>query len=313
MRHRGHPARRSGARGRRADAAPHGARHPPPRPRRLRHRVRRRRGPRLDAPRDLRHPVRLAAHAGRPPRHGDGLQRRGLQPLRAARRSSRPRASASARRATPRSCCACSTATARRRSTAATASGRIAHLDRPSRTLTLMRDRFGVRPLHYALLPDGGIVFSSEVKGILASGPRRGRARPRGHRRGLHVLGRAPAALRVQGHPPAAARPPARVARRRDRRGAPVVGAALRRRRARARARGARRAAARLGAAAPARRRAGRLLPLGRPRLEPDDRARRRADRPPAAHVLARLPRPALRRVRASSARSPRSSARSTT
>jgi len=46
----------------------------------------------------------------------------------------------------------------------------IAHLDRPTRTLTLMRDRFGVRPLHYALLPDGGLVFSSEVKGILASG-----------------------------------------------------------------------------------------------------------------------------------------------
>jgi asparagine synthase (glutamine-hydrolysing) len=46
----------------------------------------------------------------------------------------------------------------------------IAHLDRPSRTLTLIRDRFGVRPLHYASLPDGGIVFSSEVKGILASG-----------------------------------------------------------------------------------------------------------------------------------------------
>ena len=46
----------------------------------------------------------------------------------------------------------------------------IAHLDRPTRTLTLMRDRFGVRPLHYALLPDGGIVFGSEVKAILASG-----------------------------------------------------------------------------------------------------------------------------------------------
>ena len=46
----------------------------------------------------------------------------------------------------------------------------IAHLDRPTRTLTLMRDRFGVRPLHYALLPGGGIVFASEVKGILASG-----------------------------------------------------------------------------------------------------------------------------------------------
>jgi asparagine synthase (glutamine-hydrolysing) len=46
----------------------------------------------------------------------------------------------------------------------------IAHLERPTRTLTLMRDRFGVRPLHYAQLPDGGIVFSSEIKGILASG-----------------------------------------------------------------------------------------------------------------------------------------------
>ena len=44
----------------------------------------------------------------------------------------------------------------------------------------------------------------------------------------------APAALRVQGHPPAASRPPARVARRRDRRGARLVGAALRGRRARA-------------------------------------------------------------------------------
>ena len=73
--------------------------------------------------------------------------------------------------------------------------------------------------------------------------------------------------------------------------------AALRDRRARARARGARRAAARLRAAAPARRRPRRLLPLGRPRLEPHDRARRRADRASAAHVLARVPRPAVRRV----------------
>ena len=46
----------------------------------------------------------------------------------------------------------------------------IAHLERGSRTLTLVRDRFGVRPLHYALLPDGGIVFGSEVKAIFASG-----------------------------------------------------------------------------------------------------------------------------------------------
>ena len=228
VRHRGHPARRSGARGRRADAAAHGARHPPPRPGRLRHRVRRRRRARLDAPGDLRHPVRLAADAGRAPRHGDGLQRRGLQPLRAAPGARGRRASASARRATPRSCCACSTARARRRSTAATASGRIAHLDRPSRTLTLMRDRFGVRPLHYAQLAGRRHRLLERGQGHPRLRPRRGRAGPRGHRRGLHVLGRAPAALRLQGHPPAAARPPAGVARRRDRRGAPVVAAALR-------------------------------------------------------------------------------------
>ena len=72
--------------------------------------------------------------------------------------------------ATPRSCCACSTATAREALHRCNGQWGIAHLDRPSRTLTLMRDRFGVRPLHYATLPDGGIVFSSEVKGILASG-----------------------------------------------------------------------------------------------------------------------------------------------
>jgi asparagine synthase (glutamine-hydrolysing) len=38
------------------------------------------------------------------------------------------------------------------------------------RRLTLVRDRFGVRPLHYSLLDDGTIVFGSEVKAIFASG-----------------------------------------------------------------------------------------------------------------------------------------------
>ena len=38
------------------------------------------------------------------------------------------------------------------------------------RRLTLVRDRFGVRPLHYALKPDGSIVFASEAKGLFASG-----------------------------------------------------------------------------------------------------------------------------------------------
>ncbi|MDQ2940381.1 MAG: asparagine synthase (glutamine-hydrolyzing) [Actinomycetota bacterium] len=38
------------------------------------------------------------------------------------------------------------------------------------RRLTLIRDRFGVRPLHYALKDDGTLVFASEAKAIFASG-----------------------------------------------------------------------------------------------------------------------------------------------
>ena len=38
------------------------------------------------------------------------------------------------------------------------------------RRLTLARDRFGVRPLHYALLGDGTLVFGSEAKALFASG-----------------------------------------------------------------------------------------------------------------------------------------------
>jgi asparagine synthase (glutamine-hydrolysing) len=39
-----------------------------------------------------------------------------------------------------------------------------------ARRLTLARDRFGVRPLHYASLPDGGLAFASEAKALFASG-----------------------------------------------------------------------------------------------------------------------------------------------
>lgn len=39
-----------------------------------------------------------------------------------------------------------------------------------SRRLTLARDRFGVRPLHWASLPDGGLAFGSECKALFASG-----------------------------------------------------------------------------------------------------------------------------------------------
>jgi asparagine synthase (glutamine-hydrolysing) len=39
-----------------------------------------------------------------------------------------------------------------------------------TRRLVLVRDRFGVRPLHYALLDDGTLVFGSEAKALFASG-----------------------------------------------------------------------------------------------------------------------------------------------
>jgi asparagine synthase (glutamine-hydrolysing) len=39
-----------------------------------------------------------------------------------------------------------------------------------ARRLTLARDRFGVRPLHYSVLADGSLVFGSEAKALFASG-----------------------------------------------------------------------------------------------------------------------------------------------
>lgn len=46
----------------------------------------------------------------------------------------------------------------------------IAWWEPTERRLTLIRDRFGVRPLYFATLADGSLVFGSEVKAILASG-----------------------------------------------------------------------------------------------------------------------------------------------
>ena len=40
--------------------------------------------------------------------------------------------------------------------------------DAEANTLTLVRDRLGVKPLHYVELSDGGVAFASELKGLLA-------------------------------------------------------------------------------------------------------------------------------------------------
>jgi len=42
--------------------------------------------------------------------------------------------------------------------------------DSPSRQLVLARDRAGIKPLYYAELADGGIVFASELSAVLAHG-----------------------------------------------------------------------------------------------------------------------------------------------
>jgi asparagine synthase (glutamine-hydrolysing) len=42
--------------------------------------------------------------------------------------------------------------------------------DQNRQTLFLARDRLGVKPLHYALLPDGMLLFGSELKSLLAHG-----------------------------------------------------------------------------------------------------------------------------------------------
>ena len=42
--------------------------------------------------------------------------------------------------------------------------------DRNQQTLFLARDRLGVKPMFYALLPDGTLLFGSELKSLLANG-----------------------------------------------------------------------------------------------------------------------------------------------
>ena len=54
--------------------------------------------------------------------------------------------------------------------------------DRNRETLFLARDRLGVKPLYYALLDDGTLLFGSELKSLLAHGGLRARHRPAGGR-----------------------------------------------------------------------------------------------------------------------------------
>ncbi len=44
----------------------------------------------------------------------------------------------------------------------------LALFDARTQSLWLARDRFGVKPLHYATLSDGSLIFASEMKGLLA-------------------------------------------------------------------------------------------------------------------------------------------------
>jgi asparagine synthase (glutamine-hydrolysing) len=46
----------------------------------------------------------------------------------------------------------------------------IAIWDRVERRLWAARDRFGVKPFHYVVRPDGGLLFSSEIKALHAAG-----------------------------------------------------------------------------------------------------------------------------------------------
>ena len=248
------------------------------------------------AARDLRPPARLAADR-RPPGQRHRLQRRGLQPPGTARELERPRRDVLERPATPRSSSDCWSGTA------------LAALDRLNgqfafawwqprhRRLTLVRDRFGVRPLYYALLPDGTLGLRLRGEGYLRLGRGASRARSARHRRRLHPLGRRAAAdASFAGIQQVPAGRPRRlgagriVDERRWWRPSYRLATPTRRR--------PRGPAARQRPPAAARRRPGRDISVRRTRLEPPHRARA-GRRPSTSCALSRSrSRPPVRRAR---------------
>ena len=251
------PIRRGG---RRAGAAADGAGDSPSRAGRLRARPRSRRRPRLDRLSIVDIPRRLAADAERRRRQRPRLQRRGLQPRRAAA-SSRPAGVASRPGATPRSSSRCSSA-------------------RASPALERLNGQFafawwqpadaaadaGPRPLRRpaaatSCRDDGSIVFGSEAKALFASGEVARRPDLAGIDEVFTLWGAAAAANRVRRRPPGPARRGARLGARRDRRGAALVDAPSPSSRDAGEG-DLERDASRQRPAAAARRRSGRRLPL---------------------------------------------------
>ena len=173
--------------------------------------------------------------------------------------------------------------------------------DRNRETLFLARDRLGVKPLYYAFLPDGKLIFGSELKSLLAHG---------GFSRELDpfaieeyfALGYVPEPRTIFAG--VAKLPPAHTltVRRGAKAAAPaaILGCAVHARQSAVRGRRmrrARRAAARVRSPAPHFGGPARRLPVRRRRLEQRRRDDGRRLRRAGQHLLDRVRRPRLRRV----------------
>ena len=156
---------------------------------------------------------RPPADSQRGPDGLDRLQRRDLQLPRAARASSRLRATASTPARTPRSIVHAYEqwgAAAIRRLRGMFG---LAIWDARTRTLLLARDRVGIKPLHYATA-GGRLYFGSELKSLLCGAGPAARSRSRRARSLPVVPLHAARRVDLHGRPQAAARAPADVARR---------------------------------------------------------------------------------------------------